>query len=474
MAATRLYRFNKFVKRHRIGVFAGSLILLILFSATAITTWQTIVANRQRQLAEHRFNQVRKLSNTVLFDYHERIKNLPGATETRKKMVTDALEYLDNLAQTSGDSPDLQRELALAYQKVGDIQGGESESANTGETSAALENYRKALLIQENLVSRFPDSNPDRRTLAKLYNNVGGEDLCRKAVDILTELSQKDSQNTTASSDLASALFRLAIAIRAKGDFDGAIVSYRQAGEIYEKLASVAEDAEKRGTHLRNAALTYKTTGGVFEQKQDSNSALELYRKALAIDTRNAAENPNNVQYQLDSSFSYNSIASVLPDFGDNPGALENCQKALAIQEKVVTDDAKNSFARNSLARTYRRMGDILRDLKKPDEAAADYQKSIRMFEELSQADVSNINQKVRLAEIYSVFGDFLFGLTEKNNSRKLSHLREAQTFYKRGLEIFINLKAQNTLDKSGEEKFAAAQKNLQKTENELTKLSAK
>ena len=484
-ADTKLYRFNKFVKRHRVGVFAGGLIFLTLLSATVITTWQTIVARRERERAEQRFNQVRKLSNIILFDYHERIKNLPGATETRKKMVTDALEYLDNLSETSDDSPDLQRELALAYQKVGDIQGGLSESANTGETGAALENYRKALAIQENLVSQFPDSEPDRRTLAKLYINVAGEigdtgdlqsqeDLCRKAVAILAKLSQKDLQNATAQMDLAKALFSLAVAVRAKGDFDGAILDYRKAGEIYEKLALANDDAEKRGIHLRNAALTYKTIGAVFEQKQEPVSALELYRKASAIDTENAAANPNNVQYQLDSSFSLNSIASVLPDFGDNQGALEYCRKALEIQEKVVAADAKNSFAKNSLARTYRRMGDILQTLKKPDEAAASYQKSIRMFEELSQADQSNTNQKVRLAEIYSVFGDFLFSSAGQNGSRRLSHLREAQTFHKRGLEIFQNLKSQNALDKTGEEKFKTAQLNLQKTESELGKVSAK
>ncbi len=228
-ADTSFYRFNKFVKRHRVGVFAGGLIFVILLLATVITTWQAIVARREQAKAEMRFNQVRKLANTVLFDYHERIKNLPGSTETRKKLVTDALEYLDNLAQTSDDSVELQRELALAYQKVGDIQGGLSDSANTGETNAALENYRKAVAIQEKLVSKLAESDADRRTLAKLYINVsdqiavhgdlpGREDFCRRALAIMSELAQKDANNTTARSDLAGVLRSLAIAVVAKGD----------------------------------------------------------------------------------------------------------------------------------------------------------------------------------------------------------------------------------------------------------------
>ena len=471
-ADTTFYRVGKFIKRHRGGVFAASLIFLILLTATAITSWQTIVAKRERTRAEQRFNQVRKLANTILFDYHERIKNLPGATETRKKLVTDALEYLDNLAQNSDDSPELQRELALAYQKVGDIQGGISESANTGESDAALENYRKALAIQEKLVSRFPESDADRTTLAKLYINVGGE--IGKAVEILNEISQKDLQNAPAQANLAKALFSLATAIRAKGDFDGAILNYRQAGEIYEKLALESKDAEKRGTNLRNAALTYKTTGAVFEQKQDSVSALELYRKALEIDTKNAADNPNNVQYQLDSAFTYNSIASVLPDFNNFDEARENCQKALAIQEKVVADDPQNSFAKYAVARTFRRMGDLLQSLEKFDEADEHYRKAIQKLEELVQSNPNDDGQKARLAELYSVFGEFLYKSALRNDSQKHSGLREAQTFQKRGLEMFTNLQSQNKLTKASEKILTEAQSNLQKTEDELAKLSIK
>ena len=479
---TASYRLNKFVKRHRVGVFAGLLIALTLLSATAITTWQAGVAKRERDRAEQRFNQVRKLANTVLFDYHERIKNLPGSTETRKKLVTDALEYLDNLAQTSDDSVELQRELALAYQKVGDIQSGLSDSANTGESDASLENYRKALAIQEKLVARLPESDIDRRTLAKLYVNIGvplgangdlqgQEDFYRRAFTIMSELAQKDSNNTTARSDLASALRSLASAVRAKGDYDGAIIYYRQAAEIYEQLALVDEGAEKRTTRLRNAALIYKNMGAVFEVKLEPSPALELYRKALAIDTENAAANPNNVQYQLDSSFSYNSIASVLTDAGNFNEALENCQKALTIQEKAVADDAKNAFAQTALARTFRRRGDILQKLEKFDEASADYQKSIRMFEEFSKNDPNNVSLKARLAEIYSVFGNFLLNLSGKSATGKLARLHEAQTFQKRGLEIFQTLKSQNKLDKFFEEQFGEVQKGLQQTENELAKL---
>ncbi len=481
-ADTVFYRFGKFVKRHLVGVLAGLVIVATLLLATVITTWQSIVARRERERAEQRFNQVRKLANIILFDYHERIKNLPGATETRKKLVTDALEYLDNLAQNSDDSPELKRELVLAYQKVAEIQSGIAEGGNTGETGAALENYRKAMAIQENLVSMFPENDGDRRILANLYANIGDktadlqsqEDFCRKAVGILSELVEKDPQNTATRTDLANALYFLAAAIRSKGDYDEAIATYRRAGEIYENLGQVDDNAEKRTARLRRVALNYKTIGGVFEQKSDSGSALELYRKAIDIDLENAASNPNNVQYKLDSAFTYNSIASALTNLGNYKEARENCQKALAIQEKVVAEDPKNSFAKYAVARTFRRMGDILQLLEKYVEAGEYYRKSIQKMEELVQSNPNDDGQKARLAEFYTVFGEFLYKSALRKNNQKLSSLRVAQTFQKRGLEIFTNLQSQNKLSKSSKTILSEAQDNLQKTEVELAKLSTK
>ena len=67
--------------------------LVSLISATAITARQARIAEREHVDAERRFNQVRKLANAVLFDYHDAIAALPGSTPVRERMVKDALEY---------------------------------------------------------------------------------------------------------------------------------------------------------------------------------------------------------------------------------------------------------------------------------------------------------------------------------------------------------------------------------------------
>src|SRR5205085_1815355 len=110
-----------------------------LVGGIVATTWQA-------RKAERRFNDIRKIANSFLFEFHDAIENLPGSTPARKLVVSKALEYLDKLAQEAGNDASLQRELAGAYEKVGDVQGNPYK-ANLGNSSGALESYRKALAI---------------------------------------------------------------------------------------------------------------------------------------------------------------------------------------------------------------------------------------------------------------------------------------------------------------------------------------
>jgi serine/threonine protein kinase len=110
------YRASKFVTRHKAGVTAGAAVALILLAGLVITM-------RQARIAERRFNDVRSLANSLIFDVHDSIKELPGSTPARKIIVDRALQYLNVLAQESAGDVGLQRELAAAYEKVGSVQG---------------------------------------------------------------------------------------------------------------------------------------------------------------------------------------------------------------------------------------------------------------------------------------------------------------------------------------------------------------
>src|SRR5262249_47686282 len=122
--ATFSYHLRKFVQRNWLATVVGMLAVLTLCAGIAATTWQARRALEQEHLAkaaqlgsERRFEEVRQLAHSILFDYHDGVKDLPGATPVRSRLVHDALDYLDRLAGEVGDDQTLQKELAAAYQR---------------------------------------------------------------------------------------------------------------------------------------------------------------------------------------------------------------------------------------------------------------------------------------------------------------------------------------------------------------------
>ncbi len=66
----------------------------------------------------------------------------------------------------------MQRELEVAYLKIGDIQG-KRYSPNLGNTEGAFESYRKALPILETLNHNNPENREVQKDLAAAYLSVG-------------------------------------------------------------------------------------------------------------------------------------------------------------------------------------------------------------------------------------------------------------------------------------------------------------
>ena len=89
------YRTATFVRRRRWPVAAAVVVFTLL--ATALVT-----VNRQREMADSRFRQLRNLS-TQVFSLDKQIANLAGATDARKALVAATLEYLEGLSRDAGD-----------------------------------------------------------------------------------------------------------------------------------------------------------------------------------------------------------------------------------------------------------------------------------------------------------------------------------------------------------------------------------
>jgi serine/threonine protein kinase/tetratricopeptide (TPR) repeat protein len=169
---TLLYRASKFVGRNRLAV-AGVTLASVALIVTAG------VAVRQGIDARDRFDQVRKMAHTFLFDFHDELDRVAGTTKAKELLVSTAREYLDNLARSAGNDRDLLRELAEAYERLAEVQGG-SSSANLNQRNAALESRMRAIEIRKRLAG------DDQRQDAKLVK------LLSRVTDDLRNLGRLD------------------------------------------------------------------------------------------------------------------------------------------------------------------------------------------------------------------------------------------------------------------------------------------
>lgn len=205
---TVAYRFQKFLRRNKgiVGIAATASLALILSMGFAL--YQAGQARAGYESSRQRFEQIRNLANTLLFETDDMLVGLEGATEVRARLVKNALDYLDQLARNENKDPRLQEEFAAAYEKVGDIQGRPG-TTNLGQTAQALESYRKCEAIRESIRSQarkadgfIPASNNLARTYARISANLrtmsdtqGALNYERKALGIRGALYGGDPDN---------------------------------------------------------------------------------------------------------------------------------------------------------------------------------------------------------------------------------------------------------------------------------------
>jgi eukaryotic-like serine/threonine-protein kinase len=166
------YVARKMVVRHKLAVATVLACAALAAIGVSAIVREAHVANMERAKAQNRFDELRGLANSVIFELHDDIARLSGSTEVRKKLVTRALAYLDSLAKESAGDVGLQTEVAAAYLRLGDVLGKPSEP-NLGDPAGALASYQKGLSVAEAALSRNPSRDDLLRQMGLIYLGIG-------------------------------------------------------------------------------------------------------------------------------------------------------------------------------------------------------------------------------------------------------------------------------------------------------------
>jgi tetratricopeptide (TPR) repeat protein len=354
--ATRRYHAAKFVGRNKTAVLVGALGIFALLAGIAATSWEA-------HIADQRFNGLRKLANSYLFEFHDAIKDLPGSTPARQLVVKRALEYLDGLSQERGNDATLSRELATAYAKVGEVQGLPLYPS-LGDRAGALASYRKAIRILERLSAANPSSVGTGTDLAHCYLDTG-------------------------------------LVLQHMGDLNGAYESLRKAVKLLEGLtAAQPADARLRDT----LALAYTQLGDVLGNYQETNlgdtkGATDYFNKAIAIREKLVMEEPANRNGRVSLTELYTRLGIIRRSMADNAGAVAAIRMSLGMEEQFMREDPVKWLYRREVAVDSRTLSLLFRDMGNLEEARKYGDQSAGIFSRLAKEDSNNVQSEEELAD---------------------------------------------------------------------------
>lgn len=425
--STFAYLASRFVKRNRIAVGAGIVVVMALLAGLTVAIWQARIARQERDRAEARFSDVRKLSNSLLFEIAPKIERLQGSVEARELLVRRALEYLDSLAGETRDDEGLQAELALAYQKVGDLQGNPSKP-NLSDFAGAIESYEKSKAI----LKALPQSVETDAKLAATFRELaairfaqseikGSLEDSEAALEILNRLRTENPDSIDLAKAFNATRLEHGHTFAINNQYDIAIPIYL---ESIQQLSGLDQrDPEtKRLFALGNA---YLSNGLSWNDQQSEAEAVNEKAVSLAEELRREHPNDANIQQTILTVFN---LASSTFEGIKNDVALGFAAKALAVARRSAELDPADTQARQNLGKAFSRYGIVLTLSNRVNEGFGYLNEAEKTMHSLILREPRNRVYQDDIGTLYTRFGDA---------EEKRSNLTGALEAYKKSAEIF-------------------------------------
>lgn len=411
---TASYRLRKFLQRHRGSVAAACFAGLALFAGGVSTAWQARVAERERDRAEQRFNDVRTLTNALLFEVHDAIADLPGATSAREVVVRRAFEYLDRLAAQSDGEHDLDREIAEGYLRLGGVLGSPS-GASLGDIEAAREAYERAVAIARSVVNAAPGDREAARTLALSLRRIA--DLVQWTAGGAGEAAETLERSRALFEDLAAgadsddvtAHLEVVIAWIKLGDVSGhpffPNVGRADLATGWYQRARLRLDAPPLASSgawsvRRYRGLVEERLGAMHRDAGRMDEALEHFAQALAVREGLARETPTHLDALRDVAVSHQVVCEVQSARGMADEALVSCRQADDAFTRLRDLDPDNYQGIADLARIQRSMSGVLARAGDREGSEAALVRAIALRHELAEIEPAHAPNRVTLAQL--------------------------------------------------------------------------
>jgi eukaryotic-like serine/threonine-protein kinase len=429
---SRVYRTKKFVRRHRNGVLAASLVLLSLLGGLAAVAAVQTAANARLAASLTRETK----ANTALNEANGQLTKSRAAVEARYKLATEAIktfhtgvsedfllkeekfkELRDRLLKSASDF----------YGKLGALLGKDTDiasrralaqsnfeladlTAKVGRNEDALAAHRAVLAACEALaadpaagVVAKVDVGRSLIAVAGLLEGTGKTDEAlasyRRSESLLAGPAGADP---SARAALAACRSRMGGLLRSTGKSADALASYRLARADQEALAAAPEAS---GDALNDLADTVRRMGVLLENTGKLADAEAEYRKAVALYQKLADDNPAVTQFRSSLAFSHNCLGVLLLITRKLSEAEAEYRKGLALNQKLADDNPAVTWFRSSLATSHNSLGFLLWNTGRPAEAEAELRTALAILQKLADDNPAVTDFRGSLAQNHFVLG---------------------------------------------------------------------
>ena len=357
---TLRYRAGKFARRNKLALVAVALLLASILAGMVGILWQWRAANLERRKVEARSEDLRQLSNSLLSEIDEALKELPGSTRVQQLVVQRVLEHLDRMEKDAAGDRTTQFDLALAYTRLGNLQGNPYEQ-NIGDANGALGSLDKAVALTKALQSTTPRDPAVLGAMAiaqKARSNVlFGMSRTKESIAAMQasiDAFQTQFANMTpAPADLNEAAgaynglgdqFGLP-GVASLGDYPGALNAYRKAVELSHRALAI--DAGYTRSR-RTLAIDFAKIGDIVMQT-DPTAAAASYRQSLDAWSGLIASGDTSGTSKRGLARVYLKLGNALSSISDYEGALAAFEKADGTLRRYAAADPKDIRASTDL-----------------------------------------------------------------------------------------------------------------------------
>ena len=316
------YRAGKFIKRHKVGVLAASLILLSLIGGIVVSLWEARAAQREKEKAEivNAFlqNMLNYSDNSTGLSFRN------GRDTTVKDVLNEASKRLEteDLSSQPEVKAELQRIIGSSYLSQGNYESAEK-------------NLRSALTLETQIYGKDSlETLPTLVELGQVFIATGNYESAEKIyLARLSILHREQEKGAINPMYLLVALNDFAVLRRAQGNSKEAETLLREGLALKSQIPPESRIAV--GISESVLALTLSDQGNIAEAENIVRTRIAEIRQQTNPETADLAANLNG-----------------LGNFLMEKGELDESQKNLLEAERIY---------RELFNRSYLPLGDNLR-----------------------------------------------------------------------------------------------------------------